>query len=60
MHGSSFGVEDGDMEEQPNHESDIEQQVQMDDTQLGAEDGQTNDAWKIRITSEMKRQLAGP
>ena len=60
MHGSSFGVEDEDMEEQPNHESDTEQQVRMDDTQPGAEDGQTDDAWEIRITPEMKRQLAGP
>ena len=39
MHGSSFGVEDEDMEEQPNHESDTEQQVRIDDTQPGAKDG---------------------
>ena len=44
MHDSSFGVGDGDMEEQPNHESDIEEQVRVADTQTGTDNGQTADA----------------
>ena len=44
MHDSSFGVGDGNMEEQPNHKSDIEEQVRVADTQTGTDNGQTADA----------------
>ena len=32
----------------------------MDDTQPGANDGQTDDTWEIWITPELKNQLVGP
>ena len=60
MQDSHFevGDRDGDMEDQPHHESDIEEQVRVADNQLGAEDGQTGDAWEIRVPTELKRKLA--
>ena len=60
MQDSHFevGDRDGDMEDQPHHESDIEEQVRVADDQLGAEDGQTGDAWEIRVPTELKRKLA--
>ena len=60
MHDSSFRVGDGDMEDLSNHERGTEQQIQLDDTQPGAEDGQTDETWEIRITPELKTQLVGP
>ena len=60
MQEAHYGVGDEDKEELPNQEEDIEQQTQIDDTQPGADDGQTNDTWEIRLTPELKNQLAGP
>ena len=60
MQEARDGVGDDDKEELPNQEEDIEQQIQLDDTQPGVDDGQTDDTWEIRLTPELKNQLAGP
>ena len=60
MEEARYGVGDEDKEELPNQEEDIEQQIQIDDTQPGADDRQTDDTWEIRLTPELKNQLEGP
>ena len=60
MHDSNFEVGDGDMEEQPHHESYLEEQVKVVDDQLRAEDGQTKDAWEIRVPTKLRHKLVGP
>ena len=60
MHESSFGMGDGDKEDLSNLERSTDQQIPLDDTKPEAEDGQTDETWEIRITPELKHQLAGP
>ena len=43
---------------QPAHDSDVKEQARMDDTHPSDEDALTEDAWEIRVTTEMKRKLA--
>ena len=55
-----LGVGEGDNEEQPNPEENVEQQIQNEDTQPGAEEEHTNEPWEIQLTPKLKNQLAGP
>ena len=55
-----YGVGDDDKEELSNPEEDMAKQIQLDDTQPRADDGQMDDTWEIWLTPELKNQLAGP
>ncbi|KAK7856577.1 hypothetical protein CFP56_022632 [Quercus suber] len=59
MQDLSFEVGEEDVEEQPTHASDIEEQDKLENTKLGAEDRNTKDAWEIRVPTEMRHKLAG-
>lgn len=59
MQDLSFEVGEEYGEEQPTHVSDIEEQDRLENTQPGAEDRQTKDAWEIRVPIEMRCKLAG-
>ena len=60
MQEARYGVGDDDKEVLLNQVEDMAKQIQLDDTQPRADDGQTEDTWEIRLTPELKNQLAGP
>ena len=60
MQEARYGVGDDDKEVLLNQVKDMAKQIQLDDTQPRADDGQTEDTWEIRLTPELKNQLAGP
>ena len=51
---------DSDKDELVIQEEDAKQLIQLDDAQPRANDGQIEDTWEIRLTPELKNQLAGP
>ena len=60
MQEARHGVSNSDKDELDIQEEDAEQLFQLEDAQPGATDGQTEDTWEIRLTPELKNQLAGP
>ena len=50
-------VGEGDNEEQPNPEENVEQQIQNEDTQPEVEEEHTDEPWEIQLTPELKNQL---
>ncbi|KAK7850697.1 hypothetical protein CFP56_044033 [Quercus suber] len=60
MHDLSYEQEEVNVNGQPPHDSDAEEQPRRDATQPSEEEELTEDAWEIRVPTEMKRKLAGP
>ena len=60
QHESNCEMGYEDMEDLANFESSTNQQIPLAATQPEVEDGQDDATWEIRITPELKQQLAGP
>ena len=60
MHESNSEMGYGDMEDLADFESSMNQQIPLAATQPEVEDGQDDATWEIRITPELKQQLARP
>ena len=58
MQDSFLEAGNGDMEDQPYHDSDTEERVKDIVDQPEAEDGQMEETWEIRMLTELKRKLA--
>ena len=55
-----YGAEAENVDEQPLPESDTEDQTWMEDTHTSDKNWPTEEAWEIKVTTEMKRKMAGP
>ena len=60
LHESNYKMGYGDMEDLANLESSTNQQSPLTATQPEAEEEHDDATWEIRITPELKQQLAGP
>ena len=53
-------MSDSDQDDLDSQDEDAELMCTLDEAQLGAAADQPEDPWEIRLTPELKNQLAGP